>query len=110
MNSPNELHYVVLPTRVGRVLVLMSCDGVVDVVLDSPGAPSGDPLSLMSSRFPYTRLMPGDGTHRAWAAAVVAHIDGRHVDVGAPVDLTWSPSFVRAPVSAGVGSELGRAC
>ena len=34
MQSPGVLHYVVLPTRVGSVLVLMSSRGVVDVLFD----------------------------------------------------------------------------
>ena len=102
MQSPCVLHYVVLPTRFGRVFVLMSRDGVVDVMLDAPDAAPSDRFQLLRSRFPNARLMPDDGSRGAWAAAVVARIDGTHPEVAAPVDLAWSaalaPEAMVAPV------------
>ena len=90
MESTNVLHYVALPTRVGRVVVLMSGCGVVDVVFDGPAATPSDPFRVIASRFPRTRLLPGDGAQRVWAAAVVEHIDGTRPRLEAPVDLRWS--------------------
>ena len=90
MQSPSVLHYVVSLTRVGCVFVLMSRDGVVDVVLDARGATPSDLFPLLRSRFPNTRLVPDDGTHGSWAAAVVERINGTYAEVGVPVDLAWS--------------------
>lgn len=90
MRVSGTLHYIVMPTRVGQVLVVMSGSGVVDVVLGTSGTSAGDPTRRLGSRFPGTRLVEGDAKHRRWAAAVVARIDGAHTETDAPVDLAWS--------------------
>ncbi len=105
VHTPSVLHYVVMPTRVGRVFVLMSRTGVVDVVLDTgratvgdPGG--GDPMRIIASRFPDAELIPDDGTRLSWAEAVVARIDGAFAETDAPVDLSWSSLSAFATPSA----------
>lgn len=104
MHTPSVLHYVVMLTRVGRVFVLMSRTGVVDVVLDSAratiGDPAGgDPMRILESRFPEAEIVPDDGTRLPWAEAVAARIDGAFAETDAPVDLSWSSlsAFARPP-------------
>ena len=100
MQSPGVLHYVVLPTRVGSVLVLMSSRGVVDVLFDGGDPRRAGMLQPARSRFPGTRLLPDDGTHGSWAAAVGARIDGMTAAFAVPIDLEWSPPIVPADVTA----------
>jgi len=103
MQSPGVLHYAVLPTRVGSVLVVMSSRGVVDVVFDGGDPGHSGLLQPIRSRFPGTRLLPDDGTHGSWAAAVGARIDGMSADFMVPIDLEWSPPmacpYVTAPAT-----------
>jgi len=92
MRAPSVLHYVSTMTRVGRVIVVMSRSGVVDVVLDGCGSTPSESLARLRSRFPSTLLIPGDGASGTWAAAVVARLEGRRGQVDAPLDLDWSAS------------------
>jgi hypothetical protein len=100
MQSPGVLHYAVLPTRVGSVLVLMSSQGVVDVVPGGRDSGHAGIVQQVRSRFPGTRLLPDDGTHGSWTAAVAARIDGAAADFVVPIDLEWSPQVAPAGVTA----------
>ena len=99
MQSRRVLHYVESSTRVGRVLIVMSRSGVVDIVLAEHAAAPGSPVCCLQSRFPDAMLVPDDGSHGSWAAAVVARIDRARGDLVAPIDLTRTarPAFAAAP-------------
>jgi len=99
MQSRKVLRYIMSATHVGLVLVLMSHEGVVDIVLDGEGV-LGDLYESLRSRFPNTRLIPDDGAHSTWAAAVVARIDGASTDFAVPIDLAWSSAPVYSEMAA----------
>jgi hypothetical protein len=90
MQSQRVLRYVASPTRFGNVLVLMSREGVVDVVLYGRETTPSNLLLSLRARFPRTALLPDEGTHSSWVAAVVAHLEGARPELGVPVDLAWS--------------------
>lgn len=66
------LRYDSAESSIGRILVLMSDDGVVDVIL-------GDSLSQMlwqaRQRFPGSGFVPDRGRHLDWVAAVVKRLE-----------------------------------
>ena len=103
MQAPKILHYAVSTTQAGRVLVLMSRTGVVDVVLVPDDTTPRDWSELLAARFPDARFILDDGERGSWAAAVVARLDGARDDMVVPIDLAWRslpaashPSYVRA--------------
>ena len=108
MQAPRVLHYVESQTRAGRVLIVMSRTGVVDIVLAEPGARPSDALASMHARFPDTVLLPDGGAHGSWAAAVVARLDGARTDFLVPIDLGWSTARTRSAVA--VRSQCQYAC
>jgi len=67
-----SLRYACVETSMGRLLVVMSDRGVVDVIL-------GDSLEQMLSsalkRFPDAGLFPDRGHHSEWVAAVVKRVE-----------------------------------
>ena len=87
MHARRVLRYVESTTHTGRVLVVMSGAGVVDIILAEGGIRRREVLKRAQARFPDAVLTPDDGTHGSWAAAAVARIDGAAGDVRAPVDL-----------------------
>ena len=92
MQAPRVLHYIEAQTRAGRVLIVMSWSGIVDIVHAEQGAGLGDLLISVHARFAGTLLLPDDGTHLPWAAAAVARLDGRAASYLVPIDLAWSAS------------------
>ena len=90
MQAASVLHYVDSQTRAGRVHVVMSRAGIVDIVLAEQDARPCDALASLRRRFPNTRLVADDGSHGSWAAAVVARLDGDASDFLVPIDLGWS--------------------
>jgi hypothetical protein len=89
MQAPKILRYAVSTARAGRVLVLMSRSGVVDVVLVPDDSTPRDWSELLAARFPTTRFILDDGERGSWAAAVVARLDGARDDMVVPIDLAW---------------------
>ncbi|MDR3687265.1 MAG: hypothetical protein P4L93_09950 [Coriobacteriia bacterium] len=89
MQAPTILRYAVSTSRTGRVLVLMSRNGVVDVVLVSDRTTPRDWTELLAARFPDTRFILDDGERGSWAAAVVARLDGAQDNLVVPIDLAW---------------------
>jgi hypothetical protein len=108
MHAPRVLHYILSQTRVGLVLVLVSRDGVVDIVLYADDVALGDLYQFLRSRFPDTSLVPDNGAHGSWAAAAVARIDGANADIEAPIDLGWSAACGHSEQAARV--EYEHAC
>ena len=89
MQAPKILRYAVSSTRAGRVLVVMSRRGVVDVVLVADDATPRDWTQLLASRFAHTRFILDDGERGSWAAAVTDRLDGKQDDLAVPIDLAW---------------------
>jgi len=108
MQAPTVLHYVESRTRAGRVLIVMSRAGVVDIVLAEPGVRPSGVLASLRSRFPNAVLLPDDGSRGSWAAVVVARFDGARADFLVPIDLGWSAGGTRS--TAPVRGECQYAC
>jgi len=76
--------YACAESSVGRLLILMTENGVVDVV-------SGDNLkqllSFAMARHPGYGFIPDRGVHTHWVAAVVRRIERQSVGTTMPVDL-----------------------
>jgi hypothetical protein len=87
MRSQRVLHYVVAPTRFGEVSVVMSRDGVLDVILLSGDSMPSSTLPFLRSQYPDSLLVPDDGSRGSWAAAVIARLEGASPGVMAPLDL-----------------------
>ena len=99
MQAASVLHYVDSQTRAGRVHVVMSRAGIVDIVLAEQNAHPSDALASLHRRFPNTMLVPDDGSHGSWAAAVIARLDGDVADFVVPIDLGWSAPRTRHEVA-----------
>jgi hypothetical protein len=93
MRDQTILLYEEWTTRAGRVLVVMSQLGVVDVVLAEHAVSPAELVASVQSRFPDAVLVPDRGVHGLWAAAAVARIDGSHTDFAAPIDFGWAAPF-----------------
>lgn len=82
--SADFYRYACAESSVGRLLIVMTEHGVVDVV-------SGDNLKqLLSSaaaRHPGHGFIPDRGVHAHWVAAVVRRIERQSVGTIMPVDL-----------------------
>ena len=89
MQAPKILRYAVSTTKAGRVMVLMSRTGVVDVVLVPDDTTPRDWSEMLAERFPGTRFILDQGERGSWAAAVVARLDGARDDLVVPIDLAW---------------------
>ena len=100
MQAPKILHYAVSMTRTGRVFIVMSRDGIVDIMLAEPNAPIRETLATARLRFPNTIFLPDDGARGSWAAAAVARLDGASADFMVPIDLGESASHAPPRESA----------
>lgn len=78
------LRYERVESSTGALLVVMSDQGVVDIVL---GGTHAETLSSAVRRFPGTRFVPDRGAHSDWAAAVVRRLDRLREGVAFPIDL-----------------------
>jgi hypothetical protein len=78
------LRYACVESARGRLLVLMSDQGVVDVIL---GDSKTEMLSCAARRFPSAGFVPDKGAHSVWVAAVVARVELPEVGMVIPVDL-----------------------
>lgn len=105
MQVPRVLRYVEASTRAGRVLIVMSPSGVVDIVLAEHGESSGDLAKSVQTRFPNAFLIPDNGAHRSWVAAAVARLNGAHADFVVPLDLAWSAPFAPSHAPARIACE-----
>jgi len=78
------LRYSYYESSSGRLLVLMSRRGVVDVIL---GDEKLQMLLAAAKRFPATGFVPDRGAHAEWVAAVVTRFEMPGIGVVVPVDL-----------------------
>lgn len=90
-NQPSDrtdcrLGYALVESSLGRLLVVMSRQGVVDVLL---GESRARLLADAKKRFPGSILVPDHGAHGDWVAAVVTRIECARVTGVAPVDLDF---------------------
>lgn len=90
MRIDGVLHYAVTHTRVGRVVVLMSEQGVVDVLLLPRHLTADAYLEILRPWFAGSRFIRDDGSRWLWVEAVAARFDGVHAEKRAPIDLRWS--------------------
>lgn len=78
------LQYTYAESAIGRLLVLMSDHGVVDVIL---GDERVQMLSCAARRFPARGFVPDRGAHSEWVAAVVKRLELPGHGAVIPVDL-----------------------
>jgi len=79
-----DVSYVVVPCPLGRLLVAGTPKGVCAVKLgDSRRALEGD----LRREYPAARVAHGSKAFEAWAAAVVAHLEGRLPHLDLPLDV-----------------------
>lgn len=78
------LRYACVESSRGRLLVLMSETGVVDVIL---GDSRRQLLSEAARRFPSAGFIPDRGVHSLWVAAVVVRVELPETGMVIPVDL-----------------------
>ena len=109
MQALRVLHYVESQTRAGRVLIVMSRHGIVDIVHAEQDAGLGDLLESVHARFRGTLLLPDDGTRGSWAAAAVARLDGVSASYVGPIDLGWSAPLMRPPLAVPAAVECQHA-
>lgn len=88
------LRYACVESGAGRLLVVMTDRGVVDVIL---GDDQSELLDAALARFPGSALLPDDGTHAEWVGAVVKRIETHSATAWYPVDcLTPRDGFLAA--------------
>ena len=76
--------YAFAESSVGRVLVVMSEQGVADIISgDSPK----EMLSAALARHPGSGMIPDRGAHAVWVAAVVRRIELPGCGYSIPLDL-----------------------
>ena len=78
------LRYSYAESAAGRLLVLMSDQGVVDVIL---GEDKVGMLSCAANRFPARGFVPDRGVHDTWVAAIVKRLELPEHGAVIPVDL-----------------------
>lgn len=78
------LRYECVESSIGRLLVVMSEQGVVDVIL---GDSRAQLLSSAVRRFPNTGFIPDRAAHAEWVASIVRHIELPYASRVVPVDL-----------------------
>ena len=82
--KPHTLRYAFAATCVGRVAVLMSDRGVVDLCLVDDDR---ELAREMQMRFPDAALVDDAGVHRSWIRAVVTRLECRDGSARFPTDL-----------------------
>lgn len=80
------LRYACVESSQGRLLVLMSDRGVVDVVF---GDSKTEMLSCAARRFPTAGFVPDRGAHAVWVAAVVSRVELPERGMVIPIDLAF---------------------
>ncbi len=78
------LRYACVESARGRLLVLMSDRGVVDVI---HGDSKSEMLSCAARRFPSAGFVPDRDMHSVWVAAVVARVELPEIGMVVPIDL-----------------------
>lgn len=86
------LRYDFAGVHFGRIAIVMSESGVVDICL---GETDQELLTQLSHRFPRNLCVPDEGTHATWVGAVVSRLAGSEdacatfpIDCGAGVALS----------------------
>jgi hypothetical protein len=75
--------YACTESSVGRLLVLMTDDGVVDIIR---GDSRSELLSAALARHAGAGLIPDRGVHAHWVASIVKRIELPGSEYGAPLD------------------------
>jgi AraC family transcriptional regulator of adaptative response/methylated-DNA-[protein]-cysteine methyltransferase len=78
------IQYASATTRLGRVLVAATPNGVCTVSL---GDDDAELQAALQKEFPRATLVPGDRAMRQWLQAVVAHLAGRRPRLELPLDV-----------------------
>jgi hypothetical protein len=81
--ADNFFRYTCAESSVGRILVVMSDGGVVDVIR---GDSRKELLSAALARHPGAGLIPDKGVHSQWVAAIVKRIEKPGSEYGVPID------------------------
>jgi hypothetical protein len=81
--SGHFYRYECAEARVGRILIVMTDDGVVDVIR---GDGRKELLSSALARHPGAALIPDRGVHAIWVAAIIKRIELPGSEYDAPLD------------------------
>jgi hypothetical protein len=81
--SEQFYRYECAESRVGRILVVMTDDGVVDIIR---GDSRKELLSSALARHPGAAMIPDRGVHAMWVAAIVKRIEQPGSEYDAPLD------------------------
>jgi hypothetical protein len=81
--SESFFRYTCAESSVGRILVVMTDDGVVDVIR---GDSRKELLSTALARHPGAGMIPDRGVHSQWVAAIVKRIERPGSEYGVPID------------------------
>jgi hypothetical protein len=94
VESENFFRYTCAESSVGRILVVMTDGGVVDIIR---GDSRKELLSAALARHPGAGLIPDRGVHSQWVAAIVKRIEKPGSEYGIPVN--DSPDCSRSAAS-----------
>jgi hypothetical protein len=83
VESENFFRYTCAESSVGRILVVMTEVGVVDIIR---GDSRKELLSTALARHPGAGLIPDRGVHSQWVAAIVKRIEKPGSEYGIPID------------------------
>ena len=83
MVAEHFYRYACTESSAGRLLVVMTDDGVVDVIR---GDSRKELLSAALARHPGAGLIPDCGAHDLWVAAIVKRIERPVSEYGIPLD------------------------
>jgi hypothetical protein len=81
--SDHFFRYTCAESSVGRILVVMTDGGVVDIIR---GDSRKELLTAALSRHPGAGLIPDKGVHSQWVAAIVKRIEKPGSEYGVPID------------------------
>jgi hypothetical protein len=83
VESEDFFRYTCAESSVGRILVVMTDVGVVDIIR---GDSQKELLSTALARHPGAGLIPDRGVHAQWVAAIVERIEKPGGECGIPID------------------------
>jgi hypothetical protein len=81
--SEQFYRYECAESRVGRILIVMTDDGVVDIIR---GDSRKELISSALARHPGAALIPDRGVHSIWVAAIIKRIEQPGSEYDAPLD------------------------
>jgi AraC family transcriptional regulator of adaptative response/methylated-DNA-[protein]-cysteine methyltransferase len=78
------IHYAIVDTALGRLLVATTERGVCSVCL---GDNDDELLATLRAEYPAAHLQPGEPTANGWVDAVAAFVDGQEIPADLPLDV-----------------------